>query len=115
VGGALTVAVRLMPAGGEAPAFTVAPLSAPLLLAAAGAARARMAAPAASAPPTVTRTRSTVSRARRSRCPFAEGAGRRRAGAVGRRQVQMFSLAVLGTKLEAGCGVVRGPALAVLP
>ena len=35
--------------------------------------------------------------------------------AAGRRQVQMFSLAVLGTKLEAGGGVVRGPALAVLP
>jgi len=31
------------------------------------------------------------------------------------RQVQMFSLAVLGAKLEAGCGFVRGPALAVLP
>ena len=114
VGGALTVAVQLVAAGREAPAFNVAPLSAPLLLAAAGAARARMAAPAASAPPAVTRTRSTVSRARRSRCPFAEGAGPA-GGAAGRRQVQMFSLAVLGTKLEAGGGVVRGPALAVLP
>ena len=41
------------------------------------------------------------------------GALRRRAGRP--RQVQMFSLAVLGAKLEAGCGVVRGPALAVLP
>jgi hypothetical protein len=32
-----------------------------------------------------------------------------------RHQVQMLSLAVLGAKVEAGCGVVRGPALAVLP
>src|SRR2546430_3763695 len=82
-GGALTVAVQLVPAGREAPAFTVAPLLAPLLLAAAGVARARMAAPAARAPPTGTRTRSTVSRARRSRYPFAEGARRRRARGPG--------------------------------
>src|SRR5215831_14724299 len=114
-GGALTAAVPRVPAGKETPAFTVAPLPAPLLLAAAGAARARMAAPATSAPPKVTRTRSTVSRARRWRCPVrgwvTAGAG----PAARRRQVQMFWLAVLGAKVEAGCGVVRGPALAVLP
>src|SRR5690348_10965843 len=87
-------------------------VSAPLATAAAGAARARMAAPATSAPPTVTRTRSTVARAGGHGARSRMGAPQRRAG---RRQVQMFSLAVRGAKLEAGCGVVRGPALAVLP
>ena len=55
------------------------------------------------------------SQARRSRCPVRGWAPSSGEQAAGRRQVQMLSLAVLGAKLEAGCGVVRGPALAVLP
>ena len=108
-----------LPASGGAPPVSAWAAPAPwvasalLATAAAGAARARMAAPATSAPPKVTCTRVNGSQGPAVTVPRSRmGALQRR---VGRRQVQMFSLAVLGAKLEAGCGVVRGPALAVLP